>query len=390
MTDELEDFRVADEANAAKSYARRTIALKPASRKDVAREAGVSEFTVSVALRGRAGVAAATRLRVLAVAKQLGYQPNGAAAYLAQRRAGGTAKRRLVGYLTAPSSPEPDFFAACAERGWDGALVPVEKFVSPEQATRVLWQQGYDGLLVATGPHLAPFWDHVTAFGWGRFAAVKMSRALPQLALHLVRHDPFDYMITTLEAVWQRGYRKLAVVLHTSSSRRDDQARLGAVMVFAAEHAGEPGFTCAWRRQPIGQPSEPIVDGACVAWLRHGKPDVVVMDLEPMVRDLIAAGVSVPGEMAAAAVITNIMPHAGSGSVTGCDNQGRKRYVEALRLLEEQLLSGRRGPVDSPQEVVVKPQWVDGVTAPHVRGRLSPGVNVASPGVPKPRRRVAR
>jgi DNA-binding LacI/PurR family transcriptional regulator len=46
---------------------------------DVAREAGVSQASVSFALNGQRGVSESTRRRVIAVAKEIGWNPNGAA-----------------------------------------------------------------------------------------------------------------------------------------------------------------------------------------------------------------------------------------------------------------------------------------------------------------------
>lgn len=54
---------------------------------DIARRAGVSKGTVSFALNGRSGVAAATRERILAVAAELGWQPSILAQALSRSRA---------------------------------------------------------------------------------------------------------------------------------------------------------------------------------------------------------------------------------------------------------------------------------------------------------------
>ena len=62
---------------------------------DVAREAGVNHTTVSHTFSGKRPVAPATRERVLAAAKKLGYQPNAAARSLASR------STRIIG-LAAP------------------------------------------------------------------------------------------------------------------------------------------------------------------------------------------------------------------------------------------------------------------------------------------------
>jgi DNA-binding LacI/PurR family transcriptional regulator len=55
---------------------------------DIARRAGVTKSSVSFALNGRPGVSSATRERILAIAGELGWQPNSAARALSDGRAG--------------------------------------------------------------------------------------------------------------------------------------------------------------------------------------------------------------------------------------------------------------------------------------------------------------
>lgn len=59
---------------------------RPLTLRDVSEAAGVSEMTVSRVLRNRGDVSAATRARVLAAAKALGYVPNKIAGALASQR----------------------------------------------------------------------------------------------------------------------------------------------------------------------------------------------------------------------------------------------------------------------------------------------------------------
>ena len=63
---------------------------------DVARRAGVSKGAVSYALNGQPGVSESTRRRVLAIAEELGWNPNAAARALsgAASRTIGMALRR--------------------------------------------------------------------------------------------------------------------------------------------------------------------------------------------------------------------------------------------------------------------------------------------------------
>ena len=80
---------------------------------DVARAAGVSLMTVSRAMNGRAGLGAATRLRVLEAAERLGYRPSRIARALASR------KTSTFG-IVLPDMANP-FFAILAKAATDVA-----------------------------------------------------------------------------------------------------------------------------------------------------------------------------------------------------------------------------------------------------------------------------
>ncbi len=62
--------------------------VKRPTMADIARRAGVAKSTVSFALNDRSGVSALTRRRILAIAEELGWQPNSAARALSDGRAG--------------------------------------------------------------------------------------------------------------------------------------------------------------------------------------------------------------------------------------------------------------------------------------------------------------
>src|SRR5690242_2582667 len=55
---------------------------------DIARRAGVTKAAVSFALNGQPGVSAATRVRILAIADEIGFEPSSAARALSDGRAG--------------------------------------------------------------------------------------------------------------------------------------------------------------------------------------------------------------------------------------------------------------------------------------------------------------
>ncbi len=135
---------------------------------EVARRAGVARTTVSHALSGKRPVAPETRARVLAAARDLGYQPNAAARSLTSRR------MRTVGLAlpldfyedTLPEGPFFGFIAHAADRlgHHDHKLLClISRESDPGELVR-LAQSGYvDGLLLLqvryADPRVAPLRD---------------------------------------------------------------------------------------------------------------------------------------------------------------------------------------------------------------------------------------
>jgi DNA-binding LacI/PurR family transcriptional regulator len=75
------------------------LARTPATLKDIARLTGLSPMTVSRAVRGRPHVSEASRRRVLAAVRRLGYIPNPAARFLVTRTHPPTRGERIIGAL---------------------------------------------------------------------------------------------------------------------------------------------------------------------------------------------------------------------------------------------------------------------------------------------------
>src|SRR6202051_1497224 len=67
---------------------RRGALMKRPTIADIAQRAGVTKAAVSFALNGQPGVSAATRGRILAIAEEIGFQPNSAARALSAGKTG--------------------------------------------------------------------------------------------------------------------------------------------------------------------------------------------------------------------------------------------------------------------------------------------------------------
>jgi LacI family transcriptional regulator len=125
--------------------------------KDIAEKAGVSYATVSRALNGRAEVGEETRSRIVAIAQELGYQPNAIARSLVKRES------HIIA-LVVPDVTNP-FFAditmavnAAAEQagyttmvcntGWDPA--------KEQEKLRIMVEQRVDGIILKPTAFIRP------------------------------------------------------------------------------------------------------------------------------------------------------------------------------------------------------------------------------------------
>jgi DNA-binding LacI/PurR family transcriptional regulator len=131
----------------------RTSSRSRVTSHEVALKAGVSQSTVSRVFSGRAGLSQATRERVLAVARDLGYKPNAIARSLSTRRT------RIVGlvssHMTNPYFPTvlQAFTQRLHELGWKVLLLSAGKSEDVDELLPEVLAYQVDGLVIASGSH---------------------------------------------------------------------------------------------------------------------------------------------------------------------------------------------------------------------------------------------
>jgi len=312
----------------------------------------VSPSTVSKALAGDVKVSAATRERVRAAAAAMGYQANPTASLLAKRRhAGRTAAGRLtVAFLGNGSYSDEAVFR---DAGVDPVWVVLKKTDAPRKLLETLWNRGVSGLLLNVEglPWRVP---DLRALPWDRFAVVKLARVHPELSFHLVRHDPFDYMLMGLRQACANGAKKVCVLLLRSESEVDNLARMGALLAFM-ETECPTGVRVEWRYgQGLGQ----LIHAEDRDWLVAGKPDRVLLFHFYQLYELEALGLPKSFRPRFYAVLHSpSFPHL-ARPLSGCDISMREYYRRALGMLLELIGRGERGFVPFPTEQVIEPVWV--------------------------------
>ena len=342
---------------------------KQATCLDVARACGVSTATVSMALRGMARVAPRTRKLVEAQAARLGYSADNAASLLARRRAQSRGKSDKMAVAVLDAAPRAHEPQEPELAGFDCRFFRLDESVPVQTLLDQLWHQGVAGIILrAFHGNTWPVAE-MAAADWSRFCVVKLSRALPELPFHLVRHSAADYMRLTLEKTVASGYKRIAVILHKSASEVDDDARYGVVKAFQDRRC-PPGVHVGMTEVPAEEIQ--VISRGTASWLRSQRPDAVIVPVASMfyaLRDMVPR---LPARVGVAAVLADGRPVGDGPLVSGCDTVYGELQARALELLRDLILRGERGFPDRVSEHVVEPQWIEGetlvpVTQPHRR-----------------------
>lgn len=183
---------------------------------DVAKRAGVSTATVSLALNGSGKVNAGTRARIEAIAGEMGYQPNPNAKRLAMR------KSRQIG-LVIPDI-ENTYYAALAQcilnelMASDYALTISSSMNSRQAENRIVADMiasQVEGLLIAPVEKPNGNVEYLESLNRAGIPYVFVTASYPNLDHPCVMCDLYDGMRRLLEALYDRGCARIALLSGT-------------------------------------------------------------------------------------------------------------------------------------------------------------------------------
>jgi LacI family transcriptional regulator len=273
-----------------------------ATLEDVAKSAGVHRTTVSLALRNHPRIPEATRDRVKAVAKRLGYRINPLVSALMQsRRSGKPVKHATLAYVTNYPTrygwrPEhhdrPDFFPGAVQRAADFGY-KLEHFwlgepgMTPRRFCDMLSARSINGLLIGR----LPAGQNSLELEWDRFSCVALGMTLRFPILHHVTENHFDTAWQAMIRCRERGYKRVGFLFSDGNdSPRVGDRWLGAYLTQQLEFPEED-------RIPIC-PHIPTDEAAFRVWfLRHQPDALLVNNTSLLVGWLKNLGLSVPNDV---------------------------------------------------------------------------------------------
>ncbi len=327
--------------------------------KEIARQAGVSQSSVSLALRNRPGIPPETRDRVKAVAETLGYRPDARLVELmTQIRAGANTRAPCnIGWIDTWGPQEwkkPWHIGywqgakdAAQRLGYELSQIPLRGPGAPDARVlaRMLRARNIRGLIVPL--HLEG--TALDELNLSDFSVVLIGNGCKALRFDRVVPDMVGGMRLALETLADLGYRRPGIWTTSFISRTAGRTDLAA-------------FTWFQQRLFPSPTPPPLIEESAeehlVPWIEKHQPDVIVVTSNRIPAILKKAGIRVPQDIGV--VHSNwaedVADWAGihySHSHIGCC---------AVELLVAQLQQGVTGPRELARTIAIEGKWTDGKT----------------------------
>lgn len=345
----------------------------------LAKIAGVSSATVSLALRNHPRIRPQVRERIQQIAKEAGYRPNAIVSHLiaqvrASRRASYQSTLGVVfttkdpGHLEVPTFKE--WIAACELRAYQlgygfDKFILLQSGISPQRLIKILDARGIKGLF-KLGPFvrgsIPPEFDII----WDRSATIVLGARPLRPALSAVMNDQFSTVGQAVEEVTRLGYERVGLCV---SAQIED----------VVEHRFLGGFLAARNRLQCAckiPPYEFTQDDkkSFQRWIKKHRPDVI-LTLHPRIREwLEAMKMKAPDDIG----LVHLDFHAELKGWAGMRQNNDQIGIAAVDMLVGQLHRNEFGPPPFQKCMFIEGTWVDGETVRMQEAKRRPAASSAA------------
>lgn len=339
---------------------------------DVAKKAGVSCMSVSLALRNHPSLPEKTRERIQKLAEAMGYRPNPlVSAFVTSRRSKGKGNAQLpLAFLTSLASPDEWKKNSTYHQYFKGASARARqlgcqldqfwydrKSITPERMSDILFHRGISGIIVA--PIAEP--GGTLALDWSRFSSVALGYSMAEPRIHRACNHQFHTMLLALQHLHELGYERIGLATSLLDDKRVDHNWIAPYLYYTQQVMGVSPLPF------LGE--EEWDEISFLKWFQAHKPEVVVTTRGEIREWLKKAGYQVPQKVG----LFLLDQWEGMREVSCIDQNSELVGSAAMDLLLGQLYRNERGVPENPKVVLVE-------------GALRPGKTVVRR---RKRRRVA-
>ncbi|MDQ8198598.1 LacI family DNA-binding transcriptional regulator [Pelagicoccus enzymogenes] len=333
---------------------------------EIARALGLSQSTVSIALKGDTRVAKKTREAIKKKAEELGYVPDPNLFALSLYRTQSKADKIVAGMAWVTNFPTKD--------GWkDMRMIRDYRKGAEEQARKMGYQlydfwlgdpevssQRFRQILLARGIRgliFAPQAEFHTTIDldFSDFAAVTLGYTLWKPELHLVSNHQHRTIRLAYRSLQNLGYQKIGMVMNSWVDRRVAGSFTGGFLSLNPTLKGK-GFVAPHLYEDFDS-------AAFEKWFNKWKPDALISsgDCSKNVKEWAKNKGLVLGKDFAFAEL-NLMDL--DGSIAGVSQRGELIGKSAASVVDSLLNHFEYGIPAAPLRTLVEGVWVDGATAP--------------------------
>ena len=333
------------------------------SIRSIARLAGCSPSTVSLALNNAPRIPKSTRESIQRLAKSQGYRPNGKVHELMAevRRTRDTGIRAAVGVVSLYDDANVHYKLKHLSQFLKGSQLELEdsgygmKFfwlkdprMSMERIRKIMDSRGIDGVICLGSSRLEDEFPPELSH-----KAIVTNGISISTSLHRVRANFFGDMLNLLNETHNRGYRKPLLIIDAENDSRSNYEFSAAYLLFRERRISRG------KRMSI-QPSEKALSTGFIKWVTKHKPDLLIIQGSPetffKIEELLKkSGIRVPDDVGIA--------QASTVSISGISGITEDHFLmgkRAVQLLIGRLLQRDVGIPHIPFVDLVNGTWEEG------------------------------
>ena len=331
---------------------------------EIAAAAGVSRYTVSLALRQNPRVSAEARRKVEAAAQKLGYRPNPTLSALMRSIRGKARGQRLTSLALVLAVDKPAWTgrhryladisagakARCEEAGFafERFLVPPDR-PNPRHLQHMLDARGVDGVIIGPFPRIGLG----LGLDYEKLAYVSIGQTLTEVPTHRIETATFLNLRKVISAALALGWDRPGLAITNRMNAALQTMLLGAYLGFMHGRAKNPP-------RPLIYDEDTLTPAELAHWVRTQKINAVLTGRASLLDWLKEAGHRV-GETIAFAHL-DCAPD--DPTMAGLDQRLREVGASAVDVLGELIHANARGVPKVAKIVEIEGAWKPGPTMP--------------------------